>query len=103
MKKNGSANADELRRHSGQPEDGSDGHEMVVSTTECTGLAPAITDADGGMLSAQANEARLYAVHAPLEKDGLTGTEDESDGGKDSKDRKDGQDRQEEKRAGDAH
>lgn len=103
MKKNGSANADELRRHSGQPDESFDGHDMVVSATECTGLAPAITDADGGMLSAQANEARLYAVHAPLEKGRPAGTEDESDGRKDRKNRKDGKNRQEEKRTGDGH
>lgn len=90
MKKNRSANADELRRCSGQPEADIDGHEMVVSATECTGLAPAITDADGGVLPAQANEARLYAVHAPLGKDEPTETEDESDASKDGKEERSG-------------
>lgn len=82
MKKNGSAKAEESRRRGELPDECLGGHEMVVSATECTGLAPAITDADGGVLSAQENEAQLYAVHVPLEKNKPMRTGDEGDGGK---------------------
>ena len=46
------------------PEDSFNERECVASAMECTGLIPALTAADP---EAEENEARLYAVHLPLE------------------------------------
>ena len=41
--------------------------EFVASARECTGLIPALTDADP---DAELNESWLYAIHAPKKRDG---------------------------------
>lgn len=96
--RSGSASIDERRQRGDLPDDSFDEREIVVSATECTGLAPAVTDMDNE-ISAQTNEARLYAVHAPLGDAAPNDTEDEHNGSKRNKREKS----KEEKREGDVH
>ena len=43
--------------------------EIVASAMECTGLIPALTDADP---DGELHDAALYGIHAPKKRDGVS-------------------------------